>query len=135
MVLAWTEAAGPSAQSTPGRRLLQVGWIPPPASIIKVNVDGTSKGNPGRAAARCVLHDQDDGWIVSGAQNLGLCTSLQVELWATMLGLQVAWDHGFRKIDGFNTGVQNAHKPRSISFGPRCVSSQMHLSIEEGIRR
>lgn len=87
----------PSRRST-GRRLLDVRWTAPPNSVIKVNIDGASKGNPGRVAAMCVLWDQDGHWIVGGSRSLGYCTSLHAELWAVLLGLQLAWDHGFRSL-------------------------------------
>lgn len=33
-----------------------------------------------------------------GARSLGFCTSLHVEHWAALLGLQLAWEQGFLKL-------------------------------------
>lgn len=52
---------------TPKRtRQIEIRWLPPPISFIKLNVDGASKGNPGRAAAGYVLRDHYGRWIVGG---------------------------------------------------------------------
>lgn len=36
-----------------------------------------------------------DGWL-GAAMNLGICSAFQAELSAVWLGLEVAWEHGFR---------------------------------------
>jgi ribonuclease HI len=77
----------------------QVGWKYPQEERIKLNVDGCSKGNPGVAGAGGVIRDHLGAWIGGFARNIGICSSVNAELWAVYVGLQLAWDRGFRKVD------------------------------------
>eukprot|EP00258_Populus_trichocarpa_P027694 XP_024443713.1 uncharacterized protein LOC112324533 [Populus trichocarpa] len=77
----------------------QVGWKYPQEERIKLNVDGCSKGNPGVAGAGGVIRDHLGVWIGGFARNIGICSSVNAELWAVYVGLQLAWDRGFRKVD------------------------------------
>ncbi|KAJ7957008.1 Ribonuclease H protein [Quillaja saponaria] len=71
--------------------VLVVGWV-------KINTDGASGGNPGCASAAGILRNDCGEWIVGFAKNLGWCNSFHAELWALKLGLQHAWEQGYRKI-------------------------------------
>jgi hypothetical protein len=51
---------GPSSIPTP--RL--VSWHPPLDNVIKVNVDGSSIGNPSRSGFRGLLRNSLGGWII-----------------------------------------------------------------------
>lgn len=91
-------ATNSSTSTLPRFRVIQVRWIPPQPSVVKVNVDGASKGNSSLAAAGCVIREHYGRWLMGSARNLGCCTSIQAEIWAALLGLDTAWENGYRKI-------------------------------------
>ena len=74
----------------PPRSTIMVSCAHPPLSFVKVNTDGSSLGNPGAAGFGGMIRDEGGVWV--WADNL--C----VELLALRFGLQLAWQHGFRKI-------------------------------------
>lgn len=75
-----------------------VKWVCPPMDVVKVNVNGASKGSLGYVGCGCVLRNHEGQWVMGAARNLGCCTSQKAELWGVLLGLQTAWRYGCRKI-------------------------------------
>lgn len=73
-------------------------WSKPKAPRIKVNMYGTCKETTNSASATCVIRDDIGRCRTGAARNLGQCSSLQVELWAALMGLDLAWTKGYRKI-------------------------------------
>ncbi|PKI41804.1 hypothetical protein CRG98_037804 [Punica granatum] len=67
------------------------GWV-------KVNTDGSSRGNSGLAGAGGVIRGEDGQWIEGFAHNVGFATSVIAELWGALIGLQYAWDLGLWRI-------------------------------------
>ena len=68
-------------------------WIPPIAHL-KLNTDGCSKGNPGAFASGGVLRNQKGRFILAFACNFGVCTSLQSEVKALLVGIHLCTDRG-----------------------------------------
>ncbi|KAK9987317.1 hypothetical protein SO802_032268 [Lithocarpus litseifolius] len=66
-----------------------VRWIPPPVQWVKLNSDGSSLGNPGRAGGGGVIRNADGKWIKGYARAIGNTTSVAVELWALRDGIQL----------------------------------------------
>ena len=62
--------------------VLWVGWNPPPPSFIKVNLDGSSIGNPGNAGFGGPLWHLSDEWIMGFSRHVPRVDSLCVELLA-----------------------------------------------------
>lgn len=58
-----------------GREVL-IWWTEPLPHCIKINVNGTAKGNPKQVVAGCVLRNHNGKWIIGAAKNLGICSSL-----------------------------------------------------------
>ena len=76
----------------------QVRWNPPPEDFIKINVDGSSFGNPGNAGFGGLLRNNRGNWIHGFSGSCGRATNLLAELSAIWKGLQLAWDLGYRSI-------------------------------------
>lgn len=61
-----------------------VSWRPPSMGWVKLNTDGASHGNPGRATAGGVLRDGDGRWIQGFTFNIGVCSAPLTELWGVL---------------------------------------------------
>ncbi|MFI4993291.1 MAG: ribonuclease HI family protein [Solirubrobacterales bacterium] len=64
-----------------------------------VHVDGGARGNPGPAAAACVITSPEGVLLGEHAQLLGTATNNVAEYRALLLGLQCARDLGASEID------------------------------------
>lgn len=76
----------------------EVGWYPPSNDTIKVNVDGSSLGNPGRAGYGRLLKNRLGEWICGFSGSCGFADNLTAEVYAIIHGLDLAWNHGYRDI-------------------------------------
>ncbi|XLR09974.1 hypothetical protein S83_037912, partial [Arachis hypogaea] len=66
---------------------------------IKLNVDGSSRRNPGRAECGGLLRDQDGNCIAGFVSYIGFADSVEAELMAIRHGLWLAWQSGYRKVE------------------------------------
>ncbi|GMP58876.1 hypothetical protein CsSME_00022384 [Camellia sinensis var. sinensis] len=57
-------------------------WSCPIAGKLKLNTDGSSKGDPGQAGYGGLLRDEAGTWVWGFYGYLGSCTSLEAELWS-----------------------------------------------------
>ncbi|OMO70991.1 hypothetical protein CCACVL1_18527 [Corchorus capsularis] len=78
---------------------LLISWQRPAASFVKVNVDGSAKGNPGLSAAGGLIRDMQANWICGFTYRVGISSSLVAELWAIYHGLSLCWERGFRNVE------------------------------------
>ncbi|XLR04880.1 hypothetical protein HN51_059755 [Arachis hypogaea] len=76
-----------------------VRWVPPSEGTIKLNVDGSSRENPGRAGCGGLLRDQDGNCIAGFVSHIGFASSVAAELVAIRHGLWLAWQFGYRKVE------------------------------------
>jgi len=65
---------------------------------IKLNVDGCSNGNLGTAGAGGILRDNLGTCCKGFAINIGICSSVKVEFWAVITGLELAWSLKIRRV-------------------------------------
>ena len=69
-----------------GRRLIKevvlVRWNSPSIWWYKLNLDGSSLGNPGRASGGGLIRDSNGVWIKGFTCNIRTSSSVEVELWA-----------------------------------------------------
>ncbi|GLU12286.1 hypothetical protein SLE2022_289800 [Rubroshorea leprosula] len=70
-------------------------WAKPPPNVIKLNTDGSAKGNPGISTAGGIFRDHHGNWKLGYARKIGWSNSLAAELWAIRDGLQLAITHNF----------------------------------------
>lgn len=86
-----------SSAHTQGREVF-IKWEKPKEPFIKSNVDGAVIRNPDLAGATVVLRDHDGRWLKGATRSLDVCSPFCSELWAGLIGLQLARDSGYRKI-------------------------------------
>ncbi|KAF3975273.1 hypothetical protein CMV_001475 [Castanea mollissima] len=67
-------------------------WETPPQHWHKLNIDGSSLGNLGRAVGRDIIRNSNGEWMGGYAQIIGTTTSVAVELWALRDGLNMCID-------------------------------------------
>lgn len=48
----------------------------------KLNTDGASFGNPGKARERGIIRDKEGHWLKGFSRSIGFTSSIMVELWA-----------------------------------------------------
>lgn len=82
----------------PPRPPKEVIWSPPAASCFKLNVDGSSLGNPWNSGFGGLIRDMYGHWLVGFSALYGYTTNLNVELMAVHQGLSLAWNKGYRCI-------------------------------------
>ena len=63
-------------------RTVKVSWTKPASYWFKLNTDGFSLGNPGRARGGGLARNDREMWIASFTRNIGKATSVEAELWA-----------------------------------------------------
>lgn len=73
---------GLNEHSFPPRFTIQVKWNKPPAGWFKLNLDGSSLGNPSLAGGRGLIRNENGDWIRGYARAIGITTSVAAELWA-----------------------------------------------------
>ena len=59
---------------------IQVRWLPPPFSWMKLNSDGSSMGNPGLAGGGGLIRNENGEWVKGYARAIGCATSVAAEL-------------------------------------------------------
>lgn len=74
----------------PKRQLVHIKWLPPPSEYWKLNTDGSSQGNPGKAGAGGIIRNSDGGWVKGFQQSIGHATAIVAELWGILSGLELA---------------------------------------------
>lgn len=77
-----------------------LGWSPPEFGFVKVNVDGSCLGNPGKAGFGGVVRNHGGQWMTSFfLASIGVWTNLLVKLqYAIKQGLIWCWDQGWRNV-------------------------------------
>ncbi|CAL5338789.1 unnamed protein product [Camellia sinensis] len=73
-------------------------WSCPIAGKLKLNTDGSSKGDPGQAGYGGLLRDEAGTWVWGFYGYLGSCTSLEAELWSIYRGLTIIIQKGLASI-------------------------------------
>ncbi|XP_073315708.1 uncharacterized protein [Primulina huaijiensis] len=69
-----------------------VRWLRPPSGCFKLNVDGSSRGNPGNSTAGGVVRDDSGRVLLSFSVFIGAGSSIRAELWAVWRGLLICSD-------------------------------------------
>lgn len=85
-----------STKSSKQNRL--VVWKHPTEEFVKLNVDGSSLGNPGHLGFGGIIRNFDGAWMMGFSGYCGFTTNISAELFAIAHGLACAWDGGHRKV-------------------------------------
>ncbi|XP_040986411.1 14.7 kDa ribonuclease H-like protein [Juglans microcarpa x Juglans regia] len=81
------------------RRSYELYWKKPSVGRIKLNIDGSSLGNPGASGAGGVLWASYGNIVLAFSKNLDAGTNTSAELRAMVFGLRYCRDMGFQGID------------------------------------
>ncbi|XP_075507656.1 uncharacterized protein LOC142544497 [Primulina tabacum] len=66
-------------------RLAIVRWLCPPPGCFKLNIDGSSRGNPGESSVGGIVRDFYGRVLLSFSEFIGVGTNVWAELWAVLL--------------------------------------------------
>ncbi|CAN1189723.1 Putative ribonuclease H protein At1g65750 [Linum perenne] len=75
-----------------------VAWEPGEAGWVVLNTDGSVFPGNSMAAAGGLIRSNDGRCLLAFCTNLGKCSIMRAELRGVIAGLQLAWDHGYRKV-------------------------------------
>nr|POE86012.1 putative ribonuclease h protein [Quercus suber] len=76
-----------------------VWWNKPPEGWFKLNTDGASYGNPGKAGGGGIIRNSHGHWIKGYSRSLGYTTSIIAEWWALRDGLTLAIQLGCQQLE------------------------------------
>ena len=79
-------------KKTNAKIVIPVGWNKPREGWFKLNSDGASFVNPGKAGGGGIIRDRQGAWVKGYARSIGFTSSIMAELWALRDGLRLA-DH------------------------------------------
>ena len=79
--------------------LVAMRWEKPPLNWYKLNTDGVSCGNLGRAGGGGVIRDSARNWIKGFARYIGYTTSIIAEFWALRDGLNLSIQLGVQNLE------------------------------------
>ena len=75
-----------------------ISWKKSHVEWCKLNTDGASLGNPGKAGGGGIIRDSEGRWVKGFARSIGFTTSIIAELWALTDGLLLADQIGVQKL-------------------------------------
>ena len=61
---------------------ISVRWMKPPMDWLKLNTNGASLGNPGKAGGGGVIRDSSGKWVKGFSRSIGVATSVMAKCWA-----------------------------------------------------
>lgn len=70
----------------------------PPQGWFKLNTDGASLGNQGKAGGGGLIHDCQGNWVKGYMRNIGVTTNMIAECWALRDGLTLASQLGITQL-------------------------------------
>lgn len=80
------------------RREVFIRWLALPASWICLNSNGASKGDTGLAGGGGIFRDFRGSFIRAYSTNFGTCLAYKAEIFATTLGLEIAYNLDVTKL-------------------------------------
>ena len=85
-------------------------WEPPPPGWMKLNFDGASRGNPGKAGIGCIIRDETGNWIAKRSKTLAMTSNNIAELKAAEEGINLSIKLKIKKliIEGDSQIIINA---------------------------
>lgn len=76
-------------------KVMQVQWFPSAHSLVKLNSDGCSKGNPGIGGGGGLLRDSQGYFLFGFSCYFGWVSSLQAEIKALLFGVKLCLSKGY----------------------------------------
>ena len=99
-----------------------------------VNVDGGARGNPGPAAAACVIRTADGDVLLEDTQLLGVATNNVAEYRALLLGLRRARELGADEIEIIGDSELIAKQVQGIYKVKHAAMRPLHLDAINALR-
>ena len=99
-----------------------------------VHVDGGARGNPGPAAAACVITTPDGHVLAERARLLGATTNNVAEYQALLLGLQTARELGAREVEVIGDSELIAKQITGVYRVKRESLRALHRNALEALR-
>lgn len=65
---------------------------------MKLNVDGSSLGNPGKAGFGGLFRNSNGEWLAGFSGSCGISSNLKAELLVIAHGLDLAWNAGYKDV-------------------------------------
>nr|XP_016439059.1 PREDICTED: 14.7 kDa ribonuclease H-like protein [Nicotiana tabacum] len=84
---------------TPNLKVTKVMWECPSPGWVKVNIDGASRGNPGRSSIEFVLRNEDGDIIYACGKEIQEGTNYEAEARAMLEALRYCIKHDYVLID------------------------------------
>ncbi|KAL3534930.1 hypothetical protein ACH5RR_003391 [Cinchona calisaya] len=73
-------------------------WSPPIAGTLKLNVDGSTIGNPGLAGGGGLIRRPDGSLITSFVNAFGIKNNLEAEILSLIVGLKLCLAKGWKDV-------------------------------------
>ncbi|KAE8693093.1 hypothetical protein F3Y22_tig00110819pilonHSYRG00319 [Hibiscus syriacus] len=73
-------------------------WQPPPESWVCLNTDASINPSTGFNSVGGAIRSHAGTWLIGFHKSIGITTPLQAELWGIFIGLQVAWEQGYERL-------------------------------------
>nr|XP_009762739.1 PREDICTED: uncharacterized protein LOC104214726 [Nicotiana sylvestris] len=87
-----------SIQSPNPRTTVYTKWKPPDRGTFKLNVEGSSLGNPGRGGIGEVIRDWESNWIIGFNMSISHATNIYMEGLTLTQGLKIAIQQNIRRL-------------------------------------
>nr|XP_027067853.1 uncharacterized protein LOC113693523 [Coffea arabica] len=87
----------PFLKKAKSTQVLSLAWAPPPASYVKLNIDGSSSGNPGNSGGG-IIRDQHGHVLSAFSSFYGFRTNMQAKAMAVLEGLHLCISFGMQYI-------------------------------------
>lgn len=75
---------------------VSVKWDKPVPNWYKLNTDGASVGNPGKAGEGALIRNHEGGWVKGFSRAIGISSNVDAELWALRDGLRICCSMGMQ---------------------------------------
>ncbi|KAF7806654.1 ribonuclease H [Senna tora] len=95
-MIPWRVVSHHAVKTTKPIRLVK--WEAPVPGTFKINVDGSSRGNPGKSGIGGLIRDSNGAMIAGFSVSIGFSDILYAELFAIKYGLELAWKKGCKKV-------------------------------------
>ncbi|KAE8668450.1 hypothetical protein F3Y22_tig00112319pilonHSYRG00071 [Hibiscus syriacus] len=73
-------------------------WLPPSEGWEKLNTDVARRNTDGKAACGGVIRDLNEKWRIGFKKFIGICSTMEAELWGVYTGLRCAWEQGIQQL-------------------------------------
>ncbi|CAN1171504.1 Putative ribonuclease H protein At1g65750, partial [Linum perenne] len=85
-------------KANPAKTRVDIAWEPGEEGWVILNTDGSVQAAGNKAAAGGVIRSSEGRYLHAFCTNLGKCSIMRAELRGLNIGLNMAWEHGFRKV-------------------------------------